>query len=104
MTLSIINIIGAEHLSHVPLCRIGHTSKFQVYFFKKSCENVHKQYVFFKIGIHSTQRRKTTTGHDVTRKTNMKLLKSTGNCLEKSSVCKFLTESYLHHTSKEITL
>ena len=89
MTLSIINIIGAEHLSHVPLCRIGHTSKFQVYFFKKSCENLHKRYVFFKIGIHSTQRRTTTTGHDVTRKANMKMLKPTGNCLEKTSVCKF---------------
>ena len=89
MTLSIIKIIGAEHLSHVPLCRIGHASKFQVYFFKKCCENLHKRYVFFKIGIHSTKRRTTTTGHDVTRKRSMKMLKPTGNRLQETSVCKF---------------
>ena len=89
MTLSIIKIIGAEHLSHVPLCRIGHASKFQVYFFKKCCENLHKRYVFFKIGIHSIQRWATTTGHDVTRQRSMTMLKPTGNRLEETSVCKF---------------
>ena len=26
---------------------LPHASKFKVYFFKKSCENVHKRYVFF---------------------------------------------------------
>ena len=70
----------------MPLC---HASKFQVYFLKKWCDNLHKGYVFFNIGIHSTQRRTTTTGHDVTRKRSMKMLKPTGNRLEETSVCKF---------------
>ena len=51
MTLSIIKIIGAGHLFHVPLYCIGHASKFQVYFFQKSCENLHKRYVFFKLAF-----------------------------------------------------
>ena len=88
----------------MPLCRIGHASKFQVYCFKKSCENLHKRYVFFKIGIHYTQRRKTTTGYDVTRKRSLKMLKPTGNRVKKTSVSKFYPESHLHHTSKESTL
>ena len=71
------------------LCRIGHASKFKVYFLKKCCENLHKLFLYFNIGIHSMQRRTTTTGHDVTRKRSMKMLKSTGNCLEETSVCKF---------------
>ena len=73
----------------MPLFRIGHASKFQVYFLKKCCENLHKRYAFFNIGIHSTQRRTITTGHDVTRKRSMKMLKPTGNRLEETSVCKF---------------
>ena len=35
MALSIVKIIGAEHLSHVPLVQV----MLQVYFFKKSRKN-----------------------------------------------------------------
>ena len=51
MTLFIIKIIGAKHLPHVPLCRIGHASKFQVYFLRNPEKTYINNMCFLKLAF-----------------------------------------------------